>query len=350
MRIRRRLPLIFAVLLIAAAVALVVVLRKHAPPEPARLLPSADGFVYANLSWMRHANLAGQLPDVPHDPDYERFIQETGFHFERDMDEIALAMHYPNSQPAGATETRYSEIMVGKIDGARLRNYLGKLAASVDSYNSCDIYNIPLDGRTLRVALLSVDTVAASNHPDPLVIRAMIDRSHKLASPFGGPALLRQYYDRVPLASVVWGIFRAEPAGNGQAAANTPVDFSFLFTHPAVLVASIRYLGAVHLRVEAFTPDEAEARHVTDQLGSFLNVFRTAELSVGGQGPDPDLKDFFDSLQVEQQGERAILSAKLSTAFLRKAVAEAPAVAATPEPVPAAPATPVKPKTEHRKK
>ena len=42
MRIRRRLPLISAVLIIAAALALAVVLRKHAPPEPARLLPGAD--------------------------------------------------------------------------------------------------------------------------------------------------------------------------------------------------------------------------------------------------------------------------------------------------------------------
>ena len=45
MRIRRRLPIVLAVLLVAAAVALAVILRKHAPPEPARLLPAADGFV-----------------------------------------------------------------------------------------------------------------------------------------------------------------------------------------------------------------------------------------------------------------------------------------------------------------
>ena len=78
MRIRRKLPVLFGFLLFAAAIALAVVLRKHAPPEPARLLPGADGYFYANLKWIRRANIAGQMPDVPHEPEYEQFIQATG--------------------------------------------------------------------------------------------------------------------------------------------------------------------------------------------------------------------------------------------------------------------------------
>jgi len=94
MRFRRRLPILLAVLLVAAAVALLVVLRKHAPPEPARLLPSADGFVYVNLRWIRRANIGGQLPVVSHDPEYQQFIEATGFQFERDLEEAAFAIHY----------------------------------------------------------------------------------------------------------------------------------------------------------------------------------------------------------------------------------------------------------------
>src|SRR5437660_7743215 len=100
MRIRRRLPILFGVLLVAAAVALVVVLRKHAPPEPARLLPSADGFFYVSLKWMRRANITGQLPPVSHDPEYEQFIQATGFQFERDLDQAAFAIHLPPASAA----------------------------------------------------------------------------------------------------------------------------------------------------------------------------------------------------------------------------------------------------------
>src|SRR6202163_4602549 len=104
MRIRRRLSILFGVVLVGAAIALAVVLRKHAPPEPARLLPGADGYLYVNLKRARRANLAGQLPDVPHEAEYEQFIQATGFQFERDLDQAAFAIHYPsvkkNSSPA----------------------------------------------------------------------------------------------------------------------------------------------------------------------------------------------------------------------------------------------------------
>src|SRR5579862_8974655 len=261
MRIRRRLPIILAVLLIAGAVALAVVLRKHAPPEPARLLPGADGFVYVNLGWMRRANIMGELPAVPHDADYEKFIQATGFQFERDLDEAALAIHYPTNstgtKPDGGQQSRFSEVFVGKIDGERLRQYLRQISSSVESYQTRDIYSIPLEGRTVRVAVLGVDTVAASNLDDPLVIRGIIERSRKLASPFGGPALLRQYYKEVPFASLAWAIFKVQPSGSPAASGAT--GWSFLFPKPAVAVASVRYIRAVHFKAEAFTENENEA-------------------------------------------------------------------------------------------
>jgi hypothetical protein len=86
MRIRRTLPLVLVVVAIAAAVTLAVQLRKHAPPEAARLLPGGDAFFYLDLSAARRANAGKDLPAVSHDPEYERFINATGFQFERDLD------------------------------------------------------------------------------------------------------------------------------------------------------------------------------------------------------------------------------------------------------------------------
>ncbi|MGB9232987.1 MAG: hypothetical protein WCC04_01130, partial [Terriglobales bacterium] len=97
MRIRRSFPVFSAVLVIAAAIALIVTLRKQAPPEAARLLPGADGFLYVNLKWIRTFNAASQLPPVSRDPEYQEFVDETGFQFERDLDEAAFAVHYPQS-------------------------------------------------------------------------------------------------------------------------------------------------------------------------------------------------------------------------------------------------------------
>jgi len=181
MRIRRRLLIPLIVLLLVAAVALIVTLRKNAPPEAARLLPGADGFFYVNLQWIRTFNAAGQLPQVSREPEYQKFVEETGFQFERDLDQAAFAIHYPQSWGGGtagsASEPRFSEVFVGKIDTGRLTEYLKKLSSSIDDYRGFAIYNIPMEGRTVRVVLLSYDSVAVSNHPDPDVIRGMLDRS-----------------------------------------------------------------------------------------------------------------------------------------------------------------------------
>ncbi len=319
MRFRRKLPILFGFLIFVAALAAVVFLRKHAPPEPARLLPTADGFVYLDLKWMRYTDVAKKLPAVAHDPDYEQFIQATGFQFERDLQEAALAIHYASPQTGG--ETRFSEVFVAKIDGDRLRAYLKKLASSVDTYRAIDIYNMPLENRILRIAILGSDTVAASNLNDPAVIRGIIDRSRKVASPFGGPALLRQSYKHVPLTSLAWAIFKLDSANPGPSTLGLPVSSA------TTAVASVRYvpvLGEVHLRIEAFTRNEETAEQLTSQVNTYLAIFHSAEVSVSGQTPDPDIRKALDSLKVEQDKDRTVLTATLPAALLRKMVAAAP--------------------------
>jgi hypothetical protein len=325
MRFRRRLPIPLAVLLIVAAVALIVTLRKHAPPEAARLLPGADGFFYINLKWIRTFNATSQPPQVSREPEYQKFIEETGFQFERDLDQAAFAIHYPESWGNGTggstSEPRFSEVFVGKIDTSRLTAYLKKLSSSIDDYRGFEIYNIPLEGRTVRVVILSYDSVAVSNHPNPDVIRGMLDRSRKLASPFGGPSLLRRFYKRVPLASLSFAILRIRPE---MTSFGDLGSWSLLFPKPAVAVISARYLRALHLRAEAFTDSDSDAQAITEKTSAFLTIFHAAEGSVGTQGTDADVKIFFNSLKVEQAGNRAILTAIVPPGFIKKALAEAP--------------------------
>jgi len=370
MRIRRTFPIALAVVVVAAAVTLAVQLRKHAPPEPARLLPGADAFIYADFAWARRANggklvfpgsqnlgsqslgsqsLGSQNPSsqaaVAHDPEYERFIQETGFDFERDLDAVAFAVHYPQNWAGGGTggaapEPRFSEVFTGRFDGSRCLAYLKRTAQSVEKYNSIDIFTIPLYGRSFRIALLGVDTVAASNHDDPAVIRGMVDRSRRLASPFGGPALLRRYYKRVQLASPVWLVARVEPSSPGFEA------WSSIFPKPADLVISASYnplhlplrADVLHLRAEAWTATDEDARNITDKANISLAMFRSAEISVGSAGTDADVKAVFDSLQVRQEGNRAVLSAILPSGVFRKL-----GDSSDPTPDPAQPTPPAQP-------
>jgi hypothetical protein len=324
MRFRRRIPVLLGVLIFLAAVAAVIELRKHAPPEPARLLPGADGFIYANLQWMRRADMGHKLPPVPHDPEYEQFIQATGFDFERDLDQAAFAIHYPSA--ATHHETRYSEVLVAHLDGNKFRDYLKNNARSVEQYRSIDIYSVPIEDRTFRVAILGVEVctphlctmVAASNHEEPAVIRGMIDRAHKLASPFGGPALLRQFYKHVPqlpLPSLGWAVFKINQTG--------PVS-SPLFPAPATMVASVQYLGAVHFRAEAFTKNSDAAKQLASEAGTFLTVFQSAEQSATGHQSDADFQKVMDSIKIEQKDDRAVLTAIVPSEVIRRVIAEAP--------------------------
>ncbi len=352
MRLRRRLTIPLVVLLIVAALAAIVALRKQAPPEAARLLPGADGFFYINLKWIRTFNATGQLPPISREPEYQKFVDETGFQFERDLDQAAFAIHYPQSwggTAGSAAEPRFSEVFVGKIDSNRLTAYLKKLSTSVDDYRGFAIYSIPVEGRTVRVVLLSYNSVAVSNHPDPNVIRGVLDRSRKLASPFGGPWLLRKFYRRVPLASLSFAILRVRPE---MSALGELGSWSLLFPRPAVAVISARYLptfqtSAVHLRAEAFTDSADDAKAVTEKTAAFLNIFHAAEGSVGAHGTDADVKLFFDSLKVEQSGDRAVLTAVVPPGFIKKVLSEAPAdesgPAAQTPPQPVPPATPKRP-------
>jgi hypothetical protein len=325
MRIRRAFPITLALVIVAAAVTLAVQLRKHAPPEPARLLPGADAFVFANFGWARKANNGKLLLPVSHDPEYERFIQETGFDFERDLDNVAFAIHYPENWRGGGTggsasEPRFSEVFTGRFDGSKCLAYLRRTAQSVENYNSIDIFTIPLYGRSFRIAILAVDTVAASNHDDPAVIRGVVDRSRRLASPFGGPALLRRYYKRVQLASPFWLVARVEPLARQSGA------WAAIFPKPADLVISASYsplhlplrVDALHLRAEAWAGSAEDAREITDKANVLLAMFRSAEGSVGSPGGDANIKALFDSLQVRQEGTHAVLSAILPGGVLRK--------------------------------
>ena len=344
MRIRRTLPIALAVVIVGAAVTLTVELRKNAPPEAARLLPGADAFLYANFNWVRKLS-SNPLPPVSHDPEYERFIQETGIQFERDLEAVAFAVHYPQNWPGGgsggtAPEPRFSEVFVGNFHGERLAAYLKRTAQSVENYNSVDIFSIPLEGRVFRVAILSADSVAASNHDDPAVIRGIVDRSRRLASPFGGPALLRKNYKRVQLASPVWIVAHVEPA--------SPMfgGWKDFLPHPADVVISASYNplhlplhpGALHLRAEALTASNEDARSLADKATVFLSMFHSAETSVGSPGTDADVKALFDSLQVRQEDSRAVLTATLPTGVFKKLM-ESPQMQA-----PGAPAPPAKPR------
>jgi len=338
---RRRLWIAILLFVVAAAILTLVWLRRRGAPEAVRLLPEGDAVLYVNLGLIRVGTQVPPIPEITREADYAAFVRETGFEFERDLDEVALAVHSlppPAPQPgtpAGSPPLPYrtSEVFVGHFDAKRLSGYLKKLAASTERHRDTDIYNIPHEGLMVRVALLGVDMVAVSNADDPAVIRGIIDRYHALARPLAVPSLVGEHYTRVPLGSAAWVIGRVPAAQVGRAAG--PPDAMRMAQQMAggsTVVASVRFTGAIQFRLEAITASAPEAKQLGDSLEMVLALFRGAGASVKGEGPDPDVKAFFDSIAVHQEEQSVVVTATLSQRAIQKVMAQPPPIPAPPAP------------------
>lgn len=326
-RTRFSIAIVIVVLLLLGGA---IYLRKIAPPEAARLLPESDGIVYFNLRPLRAATHFDQHP-VTHSAEYQHFIDATGIEFERDLDEVAFALHRMPDPHGPNGPVAFSEVFVGHFDGRRLAQYLGSIAASQDSYASHTIYNIASDGRTVRVAPLGYDIVAVSNTPSPEQIHSMIDRYRTAALPFSGSSLLAKHYSQVPLLSVAWGIGQiALPLGKSGGIhvmglrLPIPVDATF--------IASLSWIGHIHLRIEEIAPTDAAAADSTESLQTILILVKSLQNSPGNAGFDPDTRALINSIAVERHRNRAMLTATIPTALLQRLMNTPPEMTAGPLP------------------
>ena len=205
-------------LLVAGLVLLIIAgilaLDKNAPPRAARLLPESDGIVYIDATPLQAA-LRFDTHPVKHDPDYQAFIDATGIQFERDLSQVAFALHHMANPLGPNGPVAFSSVFVGKFDRQRLAGYLAGKAQSQERYAGHDIYNIAVEGRTDRVVILDSHTVAVSNTPTAEQIHSILDRHRTAFLPFSGNSLLAQHYKDVPLFSLAWGMGKLA-AGMGR--------------------------------------------------------------------------------------------------------------------------------------
>ena len=136
------------VLVLIAALAVTVWLRKQAPPEVARLLPESDAIMYLNLKPLRLATHL-EKTTVARTPEYQQFVDATGIVAERDLDEVAFALHQTGDPQGPNGAVAYSEVFSGRFDGDRLRQYLHRLASAEETYAG-DIPSTRLRSAILR--------------------------------------------------------------------------------------------------------------------------------------------------------------------------------------------------------
>lgn len=308
MRRQSWIPIALA-LLIAAAILAAVLLRKNSPPETARLLPEADAILYINLKPVRALTHFDRKP-VEHDPEYQAFIDATGIEVERDLDEAAFALSKRPDPHGPDGPIAYTEVFAGHFDSRRLADYLSKAASAKENYAGTDIFVIPHQGRTVRVALLGVDIVAASNTPTPEQIHAVLDRYRTAALSFSGSTLLSAHYREVPLLSMAWAIGRSDllllPLRGMLPTSNA-------LPQNAILIASARYVRALHLRIEEIAASPEAAKDSADSMRLMLELLR----SLQGDA-DPDVQQMLRSASIDQSGKNAIVKATVPVHLVEK--------------------------------
>src|SRR5579863_9602459 len=201
-RTRRTLLVVAAVLVLLAAA---VFLRSKAPPEAARLLPESDGILYVNLKPVR-TFIRPRLNAPQRVPEYQQFVDATGIDWERDLDQAAISLHRMQDPNGPNGPVAYSMVLVGKLTGTRLNNWLDTHSVSRESYAGHTVYSISSEARTVRVTQVGYDMLAISNTPTSEQIHSILDRHRTAALPFAGSTLLSEHFHEVPLLSLAWGV------------------------------------------------------------------------------------------------------------------------------------------------
>ena len=315
----RKTLLIFAAVLLLLALA--VFLRSKAPPEAARLLPESDGIVYFNLKAIRTlAHKDFKPPDRV--PEYQQFVDAIGIDPERDIDQVAIALHRMPDPNGPNGPVAYTMVLVGKITGPRLNAWLEAHASSRETYVGHTIYSIPSENRTVRVAQIGYDMVAVSNTPTTEQIHSMLDRHRAAALPFSGSSLLEQHYHDVPLLSLAWGVGQIglpfSESGSihvfGLALPLEPDSTIIASVAPALPVPGA--LTALRFKVEEIAPSEDKAASQAADLATLVTLVRGLAQPLGESPANDAFRELLKTAEVAQHGERVVVTATVPASAL----------------------------------
>ena len=311
--------MVVAAVLIFLAVA--IFLRSKAPPEAARLLPESDGIIYVNLKAIRalaHNNF--KAPDRV--PEYQQFVDDIGIDPERDLDQVAIALHRMPDPNGPNGPVAYSMVLVGRITGPRFNAWLDAHATSRETYVGHSIYNITSQNRTVRVAQIGYDAVAISNTPTAEQIHSMLDRHRAAALPFSGSSLLERHYHDVPLLSLVWGVGQIGLPFSESGSIHV-FGFALPLEEDSTIIASVApalpvpgTLAALRFKVEEIAPSEDKAASQAADLATLVTLARAVDQPTSSAGANDALKELLKTTEVTQHGERVVVSGTISAGTL----------------------------------
>jgi len=143
-------------LFLASAAAFYAYQRYHAGSSPARgdllaMMPSDAGAVlFVDVAELRGAPFVAQLfawaPQPEPDEDYAQFLRETGFHYERDLDHLAIAFEKTGQ------DSSFFGVAEGRFDRQKISAVAAK-SGSAERRGGYEIFAVPENGSAKRFFL-----------------------------------------------------------------------------------------------------------------------------------------------------------------------------------------------------
>jgi len=310
-RTRRTLLIVAGVVLLLTVA---IFLRSKAPPEAARLLPEADGIIYLNIKPVR-TFFHKDLKPPQRVPEYQQFVDDTGIDWEHDLDQVAIALHRMPDPNGPNGPVAYSMVLVGKLTGRKLNEWLEAHATSRETYDGHTIYNLHSQDRTVRVTQIGYDMIGVSNTPTSEQIHSMLDRHRTAALPFANSSLLAEHYHDVPLLSLAWGLGQIGLPFSERGAISV-FGLSLPIESDSTIIASLRWTGSLHLRVEEIAPSEEKAASQAAALATLVTLARGLTQPLGSNPANNSLKELLKTAEVTQKQDRVVVTAQLPTSFL----------------------------------
>ena len=298
---KRRWIALIAVLLLLSAAGLYVYQRRGAGVSSGRndllerMPADASAVFFADLSELRSAPFVAQLfawaPQPEPDEDYAQFLKKTDFHYERDLDRLAIAF-----QKDGQDSTFFA-VADGRFDRQKI-SAVANQSGAVEKRGGREIFSIPQSGDSTKIHLtfLSDNRIVLTDRED-------LGQSlgGKKRTDDGAPEW-RSRFERLG-GSPVFAVIRQDAAAGEALTERAPGGFSSPQLSTAldqlqwITLAGKPENDRLHVVAEGECASEDTARRFADLLNGVLALAETGlNDAKTRQQLDPSLREAFLAL------------------------------------------------------
>jgi hypothetical protein len=236
----------------------------------------ADSVVFADVAQLRMAPFFSALGDwVPQaqqvDADYAKFLQDTGFDYQRDLDRIAIA----TIKRGEATE--FFAVGDGRFDRKKINTYISEFGTH-DKKDGREVFTAPLKGSSRKISFVFL-------HQNRIAITDDPDLSSLLKNPLRGTDATqwRERFDRLG-GSPIFAVFRQDAEVGSQLAARSANGgqaqqlASLLNQLQWITLAGVPEQNRLRVVLEGECPNDATAHDLADVLNG-IRLFAQAGLN-----------------------------------------------------------------------